>query len=183
VFSRAGLDIVQFGDNTGELGGSEYLKTVHGLVRGTPPALDLTRAGALNGLLVTLVAQGLVQSAHDCAEGGLAVTLAECCFDSGSVGADVDIPAVAVQPGVDQVAATLFGESASCVLLSVRDTDLETVLAAARGAGVPAARIGRTGGDRIRVRVDGMVAIDCARADAETRWATSLAGWMDGTAV
>ena len=75
--------MVLLGDNHGELGGSEYLKTVHGLIRGAPPVLDLDRERALQRLLVALAKDGRIQSAHDCAEGGVAVTLAECCFDSG----------------------------------------------------------------------------------------------------
>jgi phosphoribosylformylglycinamidine synthase len=183
VFPRADLAIVQLGDNAAELGGSEYLKTVHGLVRGTPPALDLLRAAALNRLLVELIARGLVESAHDCSDGGLAVTLAECCFDSGGVGAEISVRAVAAQPGIDPVIATLFGEASSRVLIGVAEAHLDVVLASARDAGVPASRIGRTGGDRIQVRVDGALAIDCTVAEAETRWATSLGNWMDSTAV
>ena len=58
------------GENRGELGGSEYLKTIHGLVRGVPPALDLARERALQRLLVDCRREGCVESAHDCAEGG-----------------------------------------------------------------------------------------------------------------
>ena len=58
----------------------------------------------------------LLESAHDCSEGGLAVTLAECCFDSGGIGADIDVPSAAgPMADVDRLAATLFGESASRV--------------------------------------------------------------------
>ncbi len=67
---------------------------------------------------MSLAADGLVQSAHDCAEGGLAVTLAECSFDTGGIGADVDVPAVDDVPGGLTVDATLFSESASRVVIS-----------------------------------------------------------------
>ena len=80
--SRA-TSIVLLGEGRGELGGSEYLKVVHGLVRGVPPALDLDAERALQALLVALADERLVRSAHDCSDGGLAVTLAECCFDTG----------------------------------------------------------------------------------------------------
>ena len=66
------------GEDRGELGGSEYLKVVHDLVRGVPPALDLEAERALQALLVTLADEGLARSAHDCSDGGLAVTVAEC---------------------------------------------------------------------------------------------------------
>ena len=118
AFRAEGDAIVLLGDSLDELGGSEYLKAVHGLVRGMPPRLDLAREAALQRLLVKGIASGLIRSAHDCAEGGFAVTLAECCFDTG-LGADVDVAAVdaAVVPFADTV--TLFGESASRAIVSV----------------------------------------------------------------
>ena len=131
VFRSAGLEIVLLGDNHGELGGSEYLKTLHGLLRGKPPALDLGRERALQHLLVDLAKDGRIQSAHDCAEGGVAVTLAECCFDADGIGIDVALPAASSDGGVDLVAATLFGESASRVVVSAAPEQLASVLAAA----------------------------------------------------
>jgi phosphoribosylformylglycinamidine synthase II len=179
AFRAAGHEIVLIGPNLGELGGSEYLKTVHGLLRGRPPVLDLERERALHRVLVDLAARGLVQSAHDCAEGGLAVTLAECCFDSGGIGADVTAPTALSDGGVDMLSATLFGESASRVVLTVATDDLEVVLAAATAAGLTAAHIGRTGGSRIRITVEGRVAVDCAVSEAEARWSACLANWLD----
>jgi phosphoribosylformylglycinamidine synthase len=180
AFHRPGLEILLLGANPGELGGSEYLKTICGLLRGRPPVLDLAAERALQGLLVGLAAQGLVESAHDCAEGGLAVALAECCFDTGGIGATVRVPAAASDGGIDLHAATLFGESASRVILSVRPDQLETVLAAAVAAGVPAERIGQTGGDRLRVSVDNQLVIEGAIAEFELRWGTALADALDG---
>ena len=119
IFPAAGLDIILLGESFGELGGSEYLKTVHGLVRGKPPTLNLTRERALQRLLVELAGQGTLESAHDCAEGGLAVTLAECCFDTGGIGAAVDLVTIDSAEGGDRLTATLFGESASRVVVSV----------------------------------------------------------------
>ena len=101
---------------------------------------------ALQRLLVELAGKGLVESAHDCSEGGLAVTLAECCFDSGGIGADIDVPAATSDGGVDRLAATLFGESASRVLVERESERVDAVLAAAAAAGVPASVIGQTGG-------------------------------------
>ncbi|MEZ5316476.1 MAG: phosphoribosylformylglycinamidine synthase subunit PurL [Vicinamibacterales bacterium] len=183
VFPAAALDVVLLGEGHGELGGSEYLKVIHGLLRGVPPALDLARERALQHLVVDLVGRGLVRAAHDCAEGGLAVTLAECSFESGGTGVEVDVPAAPGDGGVDPVAATLFGESASRVVLAVAPADTDAVIAAAASAGVPAARIGRTGGSRIRITVDGAPAIDVALADAEARWSSALTSWLDGRAA
>jgi phosphoribosylformylglycinamidine synthase len=183
AFPSAGLEIVLLGEGRAELGGSEYLKTIFGLIRGLPPSLDLARERALQRLLVDLAARRLVRSAHDCAEGGLAIALAECCCETGGIGADIAIASVAPDARVDRLAATLFGESASRVLVSVSSDRLAAVLEAAHVAGVPAARIGRTGGRMIRVAVDGQVAIDLSVSEAEARWTASLANWLDGRAA
>jgi phosphoribosylformylglycinamidine synthase len=183
AFPAAGLDVVLFGDGRGELGGSEYLKVVHGLVRGAPPQLDLSRERALQELVVRLAAERAIRSAHDCAEGGLAVTLAECCCDAGGTGAEIDVPSAASDGGLDMMAATIFGESASRILVSVDPARTAGVLESARLAGVPAARIGRTGGATIRLSVDHRVVIDCAVGAAEARWASSLANWLAGRAA
>jgi phosphoribosylformylglycinamidine synthase len=183
VFRTAGHEIVLLGENLGELGGSEFLKTIHGLVRGETPALDLDGERALQRLLVELASRGLSQSAHDCAEGGVAVTLAECCFDTGGVGADVALPAALRDGGFDVATATLFGESASRVIVSVAPDDLAAVLAAAKAAGVPALRIGRTGGGTIKISIGDRVVVDVSVAEAEGRWAAALENWLDGRAA
>jgi phosphoribosylformylglycinamidine synthase len=180
VFPAPGLEIVLLGDNHGELGGSEWLSAVHGLLRGRPPRLDLDRERALGRLLVDLASREAIGSAHDCAEGGFAVALAECCFDSGGVGADVNVGEAPADEGLDAVAATLFGESASRAIVSVEPGRLAAVLDAASAAGVPAERIGRTGGSRLRIAVDSRVVIDCALAEAEARWSDSLANELEG---
>jgi phosphoribosylformylglycinamidine synthase len=179
TFPSAGLELVLLGTNHGELGGSEYLKTVHGLLRGAPPALDLDAERALQRLLVDLAARDRVRSAHDCAEGGLAVTLAECCFDTGGIGAAIDVAPAPSDGGVDLLAATLFGESASRVLVSVAPDALDDVLQAAARAGVPAAHVGRTGGHQIVIRVNGETAVDSRVSEAEGRWAAGLSNWLD----
>jgi phosphoribosylformylglycinamidine synthase len=179
VFPEAGLDIVLLGDNLGELGGSEYLKTIVGTIAGTPPALDLARERALQQFLVSETGVGVVRSAHDCSDGGFAVALTECCCDSGGIGADVEIPSTAGDGGIDREAATLFGESATRVILSVHPSATEALLARARAAGVAAARIGRTGGSQVRIRIDGQPAIDCLLGEAEAKWATGFSQWLE----
>ena len=178
AFRHAGDAIVLLGTSRDELGGSEYLKVIHGLVRGTPPALDLALEAALQRLLVTGVTEGLIRSAHDCSEGGLAVTLAECCFNTG-LGAVVDVPAVATAAAEFTGVATLFGESASRVVVSADARRSAELLALARQAGVPALVIGAVGGDRIQVAVEGAGAIDEARADAERIWSQAIGRYFE----
>ncbi len=176
VFRGEGREIVLFGENAGELAGSEYQKVVHGAVRGIPPALDLTRERALQHLLVRAVAEGLVESANDCSEGGVAVALAESAFDSGGVGLTVNLDAAPVA-GAARLAATLFGESASRVVASVQEARRGALLSLAAELGVPAKVIGATGGGRIRISVDGERAIDSPLADAERVWSTALGAY------
>ncbi len=183
VFPEEGLEIVLLGDGAGELGGSEFLKTIHGVIRGVPPALDLARERALQRLIVDLISRGLVRSAHDCAEGGFAVALAECCFESGGIGAVTTIPGVTGVDGMDRVAATLFGESASRVVVSVAPAEVATVVAAASRANVPATRVGRTGGRAIRIAIDEQVVVDLGLSEAEARWTAVLSNWLDGQAA
>ena len=83
AFRNTGDAVILLGEGHGELGGSEYLKVVYDLVRGVPPAIDLAAERALQLLLVALADARLIRSAHDCSDGGLAVTVAECCFDTG----------------------------------------------------------------------------------------------------
>ena len=184
AFKTNGAAVVLLGDNLGELGGSEYLATMHNLVAGKPPALDLKREAALQQLIVKLIRDGCIESAHDCADGGLAVALAECTFDSGGLGVTADVTGVGVAGGGASPAssfavnATLFGESASRIVLSAASSHLDTVMTAAAAAGVTAREIGRVGGDRIRISVNGQLAIDAAVATAETAWATAIENKM-----
>jgi len=177
-FRGEGDAIVLLGDTLDELGGSAYLKVMHGLVRGVPPRLDLQREAAVLGLLVKGVSCGLIRSAHDCAEGGLAVALAECCFNTG-LGAEADVPGVeAALPGFEDVSA-LFGESASRVVVSVAADRVAEMEALAADAGVPVSRVGRVGGKRIRIAVAGRPVLDEPLPEAEHRWSSAIGTFFD----
>jgi phosphoribosylformylglycinamidine synthase len=174
-FQSSGDVIVLLGEGRGELGGSEYLATVHDLVRGMPPKLNLEVEKALQYLMVDLAAERLIQSAHDCSDGGLAVTLAECCFDTGGAGAEVSVEALNV--GRDSRlndAVALFGESASRIVVSVSPDNVTEILQRAALAGVLARVIGETGGNRLRIAVAGRVIIDVSIDEAERVWSTSI---------
>jgi phosphoribosylformylglycinamidine synthase len=151
-----------------------------------PPALDLQAEAALQKLLVESVAEGLVESAHDCAEGGVAVAVSECCFDAG-LGASVDVPPVdltsaerngpAAAVGLDEgwvPLATLFGESASRVVVSARPESVAALLARAAALKVPAAVAGRVGGDRVRLNVGGQLVVDEPVQDLQRLWESAI---------
>ena len=174
VFRSEGDVVVLLGEGRGELGGSEYLKTAHGAVLGRPPVLDLERERALQRLLVEAAAARVTRSAHDCAEGGLAITLAECCFDAG-IGAEVSVPLSAGDtPAAFADLATLFGESASRVIVSTSPARAQDLVRMAAAANVPAKLIGRTGGARIRIVVEGRTLIDEPLDEAEQLWSTAI---------
>jgi len=183
VFRHEGATVVLLGESRAELGGSEYLKLVHQRVAGEPPMLDLEAEHALQQFLVAVIADGLLESAHDCAEGGRAVTLAECCFESEGIGVDVSLSPIDWNDDLsDELrrAATLFGETASCVVVSVAEAQTADLLSRAREAGVPAQVAGRTGGGRFRLSVDGATAFDYPVAEIERAWADGLASYFEG---
>jgi phosphoribosylformylglycinamidine synthase len=171
AFKAPGDDVILLGRGNRELGGSEYLKVVHNLMQGTPPMLDLEAERALQDLLVQLAAAKLMRSAHDCSDGGLAVTLAECTFDSGGIGATVSIDNVDVAARADiNRTAALFGESASLVVVSAAPGASGEALKRAEAAGVPARVIGRTGGSDLRINVGLEAAIAVQVSVAERAW-------------
>jgi phosphoribosylformylglycinamidine synthase len=179
-FRGSGDVLVLLGEGRGELGGSEYLKLVYDQVRGVPPALDLAREKALQALLVALADQQLIRSADDCSDGGIAVTLAECCFGGGGIGAEVSIDSVDIAADASfNDRAALFGESASRVVVSATDENAARVLAAAAAAGVPGRVIGRTGGSRLRISTGGRTTIDVSVEDAERAWSAAIESYFE----
>lgn len=136
--------ILLLGRTRDELGGSEYLKVLHGKVAGKPPAVDWPAETALVEFLVEAAAAHMLSSAHDLSEGGLGVALAESCLQGG-LGARVDL-------GEELPAhVALFSESQGRVLASVSPGDLNAVLGLADKHGVPVRELGTVGGDSIRV--------------------------------
>jgi phosphoribosylformylglycinamidine synthase II len=130
------------GETFAELGGSEFGEAVLGVVGGHPPALDLHRERVLHRWLIGCARSGLLESAHDCAEGGLAIALAESAL-ADATGFAVSIPGD-VPPHVG-----LFAESASRVVVSVEPSRATELEEAASELGVPLTRLGETGGPRI----------------------------------
>jgi phosphoribosylformylglycinamidine synthase len=174
-FQGSGDVIVLLGEGRGELGGSEYLKVVHGLVCGVPPAVNLEAERALQDVVVALAGERLIRSAHDCADGGLAMALAECCFGTGGVGAEASIEGVTVARDARvNEAAALFGESASRVIVSTPAGTLAEVLARAAARKVPARVIGQTGGNLLRMAVGGKSAVDVPVAEIERAWSSAI---------
>ena len=156
-----------------ELGGSEYLKVIQGVVAGVPPHVDLQAEKALQKLLVMAAREALIRSAHDCSEGGLAVTLAECTFGTDGIGLVADLPAARASEAWVPT-STLFSETASRVVVSVARDCVQALLERADALGVSAVEIGTTGTNRISVSINGRAALDIAVSEAEAIWDTAL---------
>jgi phosphoribosylformylglycinamidine synthase len=138
-------------DYSGGLGATHYLKVVHGLTAGCPPRLDYERELAVQNTLRELIRAGYIRSAHDCSEGGLAVALAECCFNrAGSLGASVDLTA-AGERRLDEI---LFNESQSRIVISIVPENAEAILQLCQSRGLPAHRLGTVGGDHLQITTE-----------------------------
>jgi phosphoribosylformylglycinamidine synthase II len=154
------------------LGGSAYLQVVHGKKAGAPPRCDLEVAKTLHTTLLGLIQSGLVKSAHDCSEGGLAVALAESCISQliardtpRLIGATIDLSAIGAKSSSSassseagasrsnlRLDALLFGETQSRVVISCKALDAVKVVERVKLMGVPAVQIGKVGGDKLTVK-------------------------------
>ena len=135
--------VLLIGSSHNDMGGSEYLKVEHGYVAGRPPALDLTREQAVNRLVLAAAENGFLHSAHDCAEGGMLVALAECCL-LGGIG--VRCPAIRPEPPL-RLDAAFFGESPSRYIVSVPSRAMPELQSLARRHHVELSLLGLAGGD------------------------------------
>src|SRR3954451_15264987 len=156
------------GPNGGHLGGSEYLKAVHGRIAGVPPPLDLAAEKAVQDLVRSLVRARLVHSAHDCSEGGIAVALAEMCFGR-DLGCTVDFAAA---PG--RADAMLFGEDASRILVAYPAASSARVARVAREKGVPFAEIGEVTGSSLVVSWGHKRLFEASVSELKEPWATAI---------
>lgn len=175
-FKQAGDAIILLGATREDVGGTEYLRVIHHREQGEPPYLNLDTEKALHASVLKLIREGLVQSAHDCSDGGLAVALAECCVSTPThpLGAVVRLAGYTIRRD-----ALLFGESQSRVVLSVKADSADKVLTIAQAMGVPAAKIGTVGGERLVIDVEAGKQASACRVDAELktlldRWGNSL---------
>jgi len=175
-FAQAGRKIVLLRANEAgdavdaelEFGSSEYAKEILGAVWGYPPELDIEKEATLQRALVAIIQAGLIESAHDCADGGLAAALVEAALPAG-VGLSVRLP-------MPQVALEflLFGEDASRVVVSCDPIQLPRIQHLAEEYGVFADVLGETGSDRVEISVDGQPAISDSIAELRDAYEGAL---------
>ncbi|MTI80153.1 MAG: phosphoribosylformylglycinamidine synthase subunit PurL [Firmicutes bacterium] len=179
-FKDAGDIILMVGETKVELGGSEYLSVVHGMeAKGTPPELDLELEQQVQQSVLEAIQKGLVKSAHDCSEGGLAVALAECCI-SGGIGAEIySIESIRGD-------ALLFSESQSRIAITTSENNVAELINYLTAAGVPFTRLGTVGGSNLKISLlDAGCAtgrprtvINLPVSEMENRWREAIACLM-----
>jgi phosphoribosylformylglycinamidine synthase len=147
---------------------------------GKVPALDLNREVAVQKACLAAAEAGLLLSAHDCSDGGLAVALAECCFSSlgrEAIGAEVNLE------GPLGPTVTLFSESPSRIVISFDPTEAATVHEIAERNNAPFAILGRVGGNELVIAVAGEEAVRAEVAELESAWRDALASKLQAELV
>jgi phosphoribosylformylglycinamidine synthase II len=159
--------IILLGETSNDLGASEYAMAMLGGLEGRVPHLDLELERRVQEACLKLIQAGLIESAHDCSDGGLAVTIAESCFSSyrrDAVGCEVNLE------GDLPAAALLLAETPSRIVLSAVQSNVAQILKLAREHMVAATVIGRTTGERLKIEVNGERVIDRRVAEVEFIW-------------
>lgn len=138
AFRSAGDAILLLGDNTNEIGGSEYLYVLHDLVAGAPPSVDLMGERRLQHAVLAMIEAGVLQSAHDVSDGGLACAIAECAIGDAEAPLGVEVTLGDALPEIP----LLFGEAQGRILVSCHPDEVDTVFKLAKSHGVPCRQIG-----------------------------------------
>ncbi|HVF67773.1 MAG TPA: phosphoribosylformylglycinamidine synthase subunit PurL [Pyrinomonadaceae bacterium] len=178
-FKREGDLIALVGETGDDLSASEYEATVRGLgveemidAGARVPVLDLARERAVQQAVLLAAEEGLLHSAHDCSDGGLAVALAECCFSTlgrKAVGASIELAG-----GGLSSQTLLFGETPSRVVVSFDESQRTRMERIAAQAGAPFRVIGRAGGTRLSISADGSERVSQELSKLETLWRNAL---------
>jgi len=170
-FMWGGDAILLVGGWGSEMGGTAYLRVMHGITRGKPPVLDLEKEVNFQNAIRSIIRLGEVHSAHDLSEGGLAVALAESCFSSKNLGCEVRIPD-GMRPDV-----TLFNESQGRAVLTVRPENAGAIIDILKSKGVEAARIGMVGGVRLEIH-QATTTYSWLVAELRQAWEEVLPKWL-----
>ncbi len=165
-FKKEGDIIVLIGKTEEEIGGSEYLKVIHNLEKGIPPKIDLKREKMVHDTCLEAIRAGIIISAHDCSEGGLGVTLAECCISNKErifgVTVDLDSPM--------RRDALLFGESQSRIIVSLDENDFSLLQKIADNKGCPLKLLGRVDSNKLTININGDAIIRIETEKIAEKW-------------
>lgn len=163
-FKKEGDVIILLGETKEELGGSEYLKTIHGLTKGLPPNLSLESEKNIWKTLWELNDEKLIHSAHDCSDGGLAVALAESSFNEADLGVTITLN------DTIRSDALLFGESQSRVVVSADPKVVDAIKVVAKKNGVPCSVLGLVTKGNFKISLKGSRSIDLSLANVKEWW-------------
>ena len=176
-FKQAGHCIGLIGFTMEELGGSEYLKVLFDRNEGKPPVLDRKHEKQVQEFCLELIQKGLIQSAHDCSEGGLAIAVAESCFSATAkaLGATLELESNL------RADALLFGETQSRIIISFPEELTDQIKDLALSYPVDFSLIGKTGGSQFTVSINGQEYIKQDIESAKNIWKTSLGRYAGQT--
>jgi phosphoribosylformylglycinamidine synthase len=166
-FKGEGRAVILLGKTASDLGASVYVSATLGRIEGRVPHLDLDLERRVQEVCLKIIQEELVESAHDCSDGGLAVAIAESCFSSyrrEAVGCDIRLE------GELSAAALLFAETPSRIVISAIEQNVGAILALAREHDVASSVIGRTKGEQLVIQVNGERIIDRKVTEVESAW-------------
>jgi phosphoribosylformylglycinamidine synthase len=206
LLDGAGATDSRGGDLKAEFSSSEYAKTTQGIVAGAPPAIDLAAEKRLIECLVNLASAGLILSAHDVSDGGIAVMIAESCFASEELSADVNLRSqngptsgakaqdghvssmsepfvpqdkLKLRPPKEPAEVALFGERGARAVVSLSAASLARLSAVAAQYGVAANRIGTVTRSEFRIQFNGTPVIRGDVSSFRKAWSESLAAAIE----
>ncbi|MFW6123852.1 MAG: phosphoribosylformylglycinamidine synthase subunit PurL [Acidobacteriota bacterium] len=168
--------IILLGENKEELGASEYLKKIHNQKSGPLPEIDLEKEKTVQAFCLEAISKGMLKSAHDLSEGGLAQCLAECCvMGKNRIGCQINLN--------DKIRtdALLFGETQSRILISLQGKYLNSFIGLARKRKVPFSVIGKTGGENFSIKHLGKTVIDIPVQKIFSSWKISIPDYFKTT--
>jgi phosphoribosylformylglycinamidine synthase len=172
-FKRDGDVVVLLGSKSADLSGSEYLYKVHNQKRGNP-SIDIKMEKAVQDACLEAVKSGIINSAHDCSEGGLAVTLAESCITNSKkmLGCRIKLDGLKTKDArTDEV---LFGEAPSRIVVSLNKKNLAALEKIAKRYSVDCCALGETGGEKLTVTLKEKTLIDIPAAKMSSAWRNAI---------
>ena len=169
-FKNRGDLIYLLGNTSDELGGTEYLKTIHGRIDGCPPGIDLDAEAALHSFMKEAVSLELIQQAHDLSDGGLGVSIVESLF--GPLGETMG--ATIALETTRHATSVLFSETQSRILVSVSTKSVDAFTELSEEHHIPISHIGVTGGDQLNVHINGFNTVSVEVSELRNTWRTAI---------
>jgi len=172
-FKNEGDVVVLLGENKGGLGGSEYLYQIHNLKKGNPQ-IDMETEKSVQEACLEMIQSGIIRSAHDCSEGGLAICLAESCITKAGHMIGVVVESDDIKKDDMRLDDILFGESPSRIVVSAKLSDLQKLEEIANKHSIPYFKLGEVRGAQLIVRNDNRELINIPVTTLSDRWRNAI---------